>query len=334
MASKRIAAEISEGGDAWVEAKMKNSEKLEVLWSDPSYVSSAAWSCATLGYLNPQLFESIHSFAERRLDDLSPHCLADILWSFAALEEKLSKELLEKIQARALEVHDDFEPVALSRMVWALARLGKLDQPLMEKLSLQAQATLERFDSQHLADAAWGFAALGLSDKELFDQRLATQAEKISHQMTENHLMTLVLTTSKAGFPVKDLLRTGAKKFLGGKRRRKKGQIESEDAEKEESLRIKTDDRGLNALVWLFDVLPIEALGEDEQLEKFRKAINEEAQRREGFDREKLKSMFTAEGGCLEAPGSNLRGIVDLPEEAARKPAPSAPSPIPTFREQ
>mmetsp|Transcript_96071 Transcript_96071/g.309877 ORF Transcript_96071/g.309877 Transcript_96071/m.309877 type:complete len:102 (+) Transcript_96071:956-1261(+) len=98
---------------------------------------------------------AISAGAGKLISECSNQDLANIVWSYAALEYSAARPLLESISSASIARIEDFDQQHVSNTAWAIARLAWKDRPLFDALSGPAVPTISLFVAQGLSNMAW-----------------------------------------------------------------------------------------------------------------------------------------------------------------------------------
>ena len=129
--------------------------------------ASTAWSLATLGCNNKQLFDALAETSnQEEINKCNTQSLVNMAWAFATAKE-MKPELFKIIAKSAME-RTDFSPQGISNLLWSLSTAAHFDEDLLLHMAIQAKNSLDGFNSQALSNIAWAYAVANIDAACLF----------------------------------------------------------------------------------------------------------------------------------------------------------------------
>lgn len=128
---------------------------------DSQHLTNILWSCATMGFRNRKIFDSIAWQALKKINEYSHVDCSITAWAFATMGV-LNPQLMEALAQHALSIIDLFDPQNLSNLAWAFATFGIKHDTLMAAIAPAALNKISDFSPQELANIAWAYDVLGV----------------------------------------------------------------------------------------------------------------------------------------------------------------------------
>lgn len=134
-------------------------------WANPQKVATLSWSYAKAAIYSPKMMAALAFAAERIMADLLPIDVANIAWAFAACGETDRTALFDGLKDRAASVLDALCAQELANLVWSFAGLDDARPCLMMwNIILEKGCPLDAYDDIAKSQLQQAYLRLKLDD--------------------------------------------------------------------------------------------------------------------------------------------------------------------------
>ncbi|KAG2488358.1 hypothetical protein HYH03_013048 [Edaphochlamys debaryana] len=180
----------------------------------PQNLSNLVWAFVYMHHADEQLLAAAARYVCARVHEFKPQELANIVWAFASLGHR-DDQMLHIVAEQAQRIAPLFKEQELSNVLWALGKMGLRDRPdVLESLMAETRCKLPAFLPQGISNVAWALAAVGHADM-LFLDRVVAQCGSQLGGFDVQALANLVWAMASLGYHQPHFLAAVVNECLG-----------------------------------------------------------------------------------------------------------------------